>query len=87
MQAHWARYDFMKAQRVFGLKHAETIVTLSGAHTVGHSQVHKESPTSLGTFLHCAYTVICCATMTNCAAVKRSSLHELARSVIDVLQT
>jgi hypothetical protein len=48
MQQHWARYDFMPAQQMLGLKHAETIVTLSGAHTVGHSKVHKKSPTSLG---------------------------------------
>lgn len=54
MMTHWARYDMTEAQQVFGLKHAETIVTLSGAHTVGHSQVHKSSPTSLGTCIcHC----------------------------------
>jgi hypothetical protein len=49
MMFHWARYNMTEAQKVFGLTHAETIVTLSGAHTVGHSEVHKSSPTSLGT--------------------------------------
>jgi hypothetical protein len=49
MQFHWARYNMTEAQKAFGLGHAETIVTLSGAHTVGHSKAHKSSPTSLGT--------------------------------------
>jgi hypothetical protein len=48
MMFHWARYNMTQAQKEFGLGHAETIVTLSGAHTVGHSKAHKSSPTSLG---------------------------------------
>jgi hypothetical protein len=52
MMFHWARYNMTQAQKAFDLTHAETIVTLSGAHTVGHSKAHKASPTSLGT---CVY--------------------------------
>jgi hypothetical protein len=52
---HWARYNMTQAQKAFDLTHAETIVTLSGAHTVGHSKAHKASPTSLGT---CVYWVV-----------------------------
>jgi hypothetical protein len=36
----------------------ETIVTLSGAHTVGFSRVHKESPTSLGMYTASSYHFI-----------------------------
>jgi hypothetical protein len=56
MMKHWARYNMTQAQNAFNLRHAETIVTLSGAHTVGHSKAHKSSPTSLGTCAMCLYT-------------------------------
>ena len=48
MLAHWSRYDTGAARDRFNMDLDELIVILSAAHTVGHSKVHKSSPTSLG---------------------------------------
>jgi Peroxidase len=48
LTANFARYDFSNGYGHFGLDLKTTIVTLSGAHTIGKARVTDKSPSSFG---------------------------------------